>query len=119
MLPALPRQTPRRRGVAGIPPGPGWPAVTVKCDVCGAEYGGMSAATIVDESGGSVVHICRTCREMVTEPRCRVCGSTENPRRAEGIVFHSEEPANGEPTSYRICDDCRLDLITGRGVPHA
>ena len=87
------------------------------CLLCGGIIHEGGQATVLDTSGGSLVHICDDCRDIIAATgedgeRCGICARIRNPSRACGIYWM--DYGKQEPPHTKICDECRKVVVFGR-----
>lgn len=90
------------------------------CILCGGIIHEGGEATLLDTSGGSLLHVCCDCREIIEatgedSDRCGVCGRISNPSRSRGIYWMDGD-GKANPPVYKVCDECRKKLFRNRGV---
>lgn len=87
------------------------------CVLCGGIIHTGGEATVLDTSGGTLIHVCDDCREIIEAAgedggRCGICGRIRNPSRSEGIYWMDSFTDTSMPSVYNICDECRKVIIS-------
>lgn len=86
-------------------------AQTRPCSRCSSRKD-TEPVTITDRSGGSLAHLCTTCRWELHRERCGFCGRVKHSNdRAEHVLEIERE------RSSPICNECREDLLFEGGAP--
>lgn len=89
--------------------------MTDECSICGRADVAIGNHTLLDTSGGTMIHTCQECWDDISTPLCHLCGDRCNPSKSRGIYSQDfAEFDEGEvPPTYTVCDTCRVDLING------
>lgn len=67
----------------------------------------LNEMTITDDSGGSFILLCDSCRDHIDTRRCQVCGSRMVAQQKADSLFFMDDWG----TAFEICDGCRTELI--------
>jgi hypothetical protein len=86
--------------------------MTDRCNACGERSDSLTAATVLDTSGGAFVEFCEECKSSIEANAsllengvCVCCIRRRSPSRSEGIHFQTSEPPR------HLCDECRKAIV--------